>query len=221
MSNTPEGGRWTRGASRLLTLGGGVILGTVLALLLAAGFIRGRGESGLGSWLWSKLSGSPSEINVSQPTVVRQIQQLKRLETVVYTLDKVVTAERGSPYLPDFLVGERLLLIAHGEVIGGVDLSKLRPEDVVVRDRLVRLRLPPPEVFSTRLDNSNTRIYSRDTGLLSRVDRDLETEVRRVAERQLHEAALQDGILEMAGKNARAALTSLLRGFGFQQVEIN
>src|SRR6516162_11698514 len=73
----------------------------------------------------------------NQPTVVRQIQQLQRLETVRYTMDKIISGERGSAYLPKFLVSDRLLLIVHGEVIGGVDLSKLRPSDVAVQGRTV------------------------------------------------------------------------------------
>ena len=65
----------------------------------------------------------------NQPTVVRQIQQLQRLETVRYTMDKIFSGERDSAYLPKFLVSDRLLLVVHGEVIGGVDLTKLQPSE--------------------------------------------------------------------------------------------
>ena len=65
-----------------------------------------------------------------------------------------------------------------------------------------------------------TRIYSRETGLFSRVDPNLETEVRREAERQLRESFLADGILETAEQNARQTLTRFLEGFGFEQITI-
>ena len=160
-------------------------------------------------------------IQASQPTVVRQIQQLQRLETVRYTMDKIISGERGSAYLPKFLVSDRLLLIVHGEVIGGVDLSKLRPSDVTVQGRTVTVHLPNPEILVTRVDNAKTRVYSRDTGLFSSPDPYLESEVREEAERQLQQAAQQDGILKTAQDNARSALITILKGLGFERVEFS
>ncbi len=159
--------------------------------------------------------------NVDQPTVVRQIQQLKRLETVSYTMDKIISGERGSPYLPKFLIGDRILLIAHGEVIAGVDLAKIQPSDVMVRGANISVREPAAEVFSTRIDNAKTRVYSRDTGLFSSPDPDLESQVREEAERQLQQAALEDGILNAAQQNARNTISGMLRGLGFQQVDVH
>ena len=51
--------------------------------------------------------GGTTVINVNQPTVVRQIQQLQRLETVSYTMDKIISGERDNAYLPKFLAGDR------------------------------------------------------------------------------------------------------------------
>jgi hypothetical protein len=157
----------------------------------------------------------------NQSTVVRQIQQLQRLETVRYTMDKIISGERDSAYLPRFLVSDRLLLVVHGEVIGGVDLTKLRPGDVSVRGRTVTVHLPSPEILVTRVDNAKTRVYSRDTGLFSSPDPNLESEVRQEAERQLQQAAEQDGILKTAQDNARSALITILKGLGFERVEFS
>src|SRR5262249_3450880 len=97
---------------------------------------------------------------------------------------------------------------------------KIQPSDVSVNGRAVRLRTPPPEIFSTRIDNAKTRVYSRDTGLFSSPDPNLESEVREEAERQLRLAALQDGALDNARQNARSTLTTLLKGLGFEHIEI-
>src|SRR5271165_7611916 len=104
-------------------------------------------------------------INVDQPTVVRQIQRLQRLETVSYTMDKIISGEHDNPYLPKFLVSDRLLLVVHGEVVAGINLASLQPGDVQVQGQTVAIHLPPAEIFSTRLDNAKTKVYSRDTGL--------------------------------------------------------
>ena len=192
----------------------GIVLG-VLGLMVVA---RQAAPSFWHSWA-GRLLGRSTEIGVSQPTVVNKIQQLQRLETVVYTMDKVVSGEKENPFLPNFLAGDRLLMVVHGEAVAGVDFSALKSGDVAVKEKKVVLRLPSAQVFSTRIDNERTKVYSRQTGLLVPVDPNLETQVRQEAERQLLQAALLDGILKTANTNARSTLTSLLQGLGFERVE--
>ena len=186
------------------------LFGVGLVIWLATG-------TGLLSLLRSYRGGTL--IHIDQPTVVRQIQQLQRLETVSFTMDKIISGEHDSPYLPKFLVSDRLLLVVHGEVIGGVDLSKLQPADVVVQGQSISLRIPQAQILVTRLDNAQTRVYSRDTGLFSSPDPNLESEVRQEAERQLQEAATQGDILKTADGNARTTISSLLQGLGFKKVD--
>jgi hypothetical protein len=63
-------------------------------------------------------------------------------------------------------------------------------------------------------------VYARDTGLFVKADPNLETETRVKAQGQLQQAALSDGILDAATKNARATVTALLEGLGFAHVEV-
>ncbi|MGA3212460.1 MAG: DUF4230 domain-containing protein [Terriglobales bacterium] len=196
----------------------GILAGGVLALLLVGAALWLFAGFGLSRWM-DILRAGRTRIDVSQPTVVRQIRQLQRLETVSYTMDKIITGERSNPYLPNLLAGDRLLPVVHGEVIGGVDLAKVQPSDVDVQGRRVSLRLPGAEVFSTRIDSAKTRVYARDTGLFSSPDPNLESDVRLEAERQLQQAALQDGLLQSAGQNAQNTIATILKGLGFEQVE--
>jgi hypothetical protein len=194
-------------AGSLLTIafiGAAIWLSTGVGLLHLMGFLRSGG----------------TRINVDQPTVVRRIQQLQRLETVSYTMDKIISGARDNPYLPKFLAGDRILLVVHGEVVAGVNLANIRSTDVSVQGHNISLRLPPAEVFSTRIDNAKSRVYSRDTGLFSSPDPDLESEVRQEAERQLQQSALVDGILKSADQNARSTISSMLTGLGFTQVAL-
>lgn len=205
--------------SRRLRIFGAFITGVALTVLIAGVLLWMYSGQGLMAFLRSAVAGQTA-INVSQPAVVRQIQQLERLETVAYTLEKLVWGERDNPYIPKFLVGDRLVLVVHGDVVAGVDLRNVSATDVNIQGRSITVRLPEAELFSTRVDNEKTLVYSRVTGLLSRPDPHFETEIRRVAERQLREAALKDGILKTANQNARTTMTTLLKGFGFQQIEI-
>jgi hypothetical protein len=196
----------------------GILIGILLTVMIAGAMVWFA--TGVGVFhLISAMRGGRTQINVDQPTVVRQIQQLRRLETVSYAVDKIISGEHDNPYIPKFLVSDRLLLMVHGEVIGGVDLAKLRASDVTTQGRSITVHLPAAEVFTTRLDNAQTRVYSRDTGLFSSPDPNLETEVRQEAERQLEAAARADGILKLADQNARTTITSMLSALGFTSVQ--
>jgi len=185
-----------------------------------AGFLFGFGAAAaiaiVIAWLW--FFGDSPRIDISRPSVVQQIQQLQRLETVVFSMEKIVSGSQDSKYLPRLLVGDRLLLIVYGEVTAGVDLGALDPAQLTIDGKNVSIKLPEATVFSTRLDNARTRVYTRETGLFTSPDPDLESDVRREAERQMTQAALDGGILRTAAQNARTTLTSLLNGLGFDAV---
>jgi hypothetical protein len=198
---------------------GTLVLGIVLGFLLLAAFAH-VAQTTLNNRLANLLTGRSTTFEISSPSVVEKIRQLSRLETVVYSLDKIVGGERQSAYLPDFLVGDKLLLVAHGEVIAGVDLSELKPGDVTLHGDSVSVRLPAAQVLTTRIDNARTRIYSRSTGLLVPADPNLESEARQTAEQQIAQAALDDGILDKARQNARTSVTALLYGLGFHSVDV-
>jgi hypothetical protein len=206
-------------SSVVLALLAGLFVGVVFAGSL--GWLMLSRDSGrsLLSHVWSSMTGRVLSIDVSQPTVVDRIQRLQRLETVVYTMDKLVTGAKENPIFPDFLAGDRLLMMVHGEVVAGIDFSSLKPGDVLLNGKEVHLRLPASQVFSTRLDSAKTRVYSRQTGLLVPTDPNLETEVRQEAERELQGAALADGILQTAQQNGASTITSLLQGLGFEKIE--
>ena len=151
-------------------------------------------------------------------TIVHEVQSLARLETIHYSVEKVITAEtRQGPF--GFLFGDRLLLVAHGSVIAGVDLAGITESDISIDENgMVTLQLPAAEVFIATLDNEKTYVYDREVGFLRRGDVELETAARLAAEEAILEAALTDGILEQAQVNADGYLFRLLRSLGFSDV---
>jgi hypothetical protein len=171
------------------------------------------------------IAGRTTTIDTSVPAVVEKIQRLSRLETVVYSIDTVVEGTKSSPVLPDVLAGDKILLVVHGQSIAGIDLAQLKPEDVKIDSeggsQSIHITLPASQLFVTTLDNDHTRVYSRTTGLLVPADQNLESDTRAKAQQQLQQAALSDGILDAARKNARATVTALLFSLGFQHVDVN
>jgi hypothetical protein len=205
---------------------GGRFAGIVLALLLGAAslavFVRHATSGALGR-IATLITGRTTTFDTSVPAVVEKIQRLNRLETVVYSLDTVVEGDRTVPLLPDLLGGDRILLVVHGQSIAGIDLAQLKPEDVRIDSaaRGIHVTLPASQLFVTTLDNQHTRVFARSTGLLVPVDQSLESDTRAKAQEQLQQAALADGILDAARKNARATITTLLYSLGFQQVDVS
>ena len=204
------------------------IVGAVAALLLASNWAILRGISRavepitamrqeVGTQVASLLHPTPTVIP-DPITIVHEIRALARLETMQYSVEKVITAETGQgPF--GFLFGDRLLLVAHGSVIAGVDLDKLGVEDVVVdSEGRVTLALPRAEIFITALDSEKSYVYDREIGLLRKGDVELESAARLAAEKAMSEAARQDGILDQAQVNAENYLYRLLRSLGFSDV---
>jgi hypothetical protein len=201
-------------AAILITLLLGVLCGAaVLALFLH------EAKRGIWDRVASAVSGRTLSIDTSQPTVVMEVRRLSRLESVSFTMDKLVSGDREGRILPPFLTGDRILLEVHGEAIAGVDLGQLGAADVQVNGHTVRIHLPPAQIFTVALDDQKTHVYSRATGILVPVDPALEGEVREQAVENLRQSALAAGILDKAQQNACATVTKLLLGLGFEQAQ--
>jgi len=196
-----------------------VVVGSVLVVRTVEDTVRPVADlsAGVGTQVAAILHPTPT-ILPDPVTIVHEVRTLARLETIHYTVEKVITAETGQGAL-GFLFGDRMLFIAHGSVIAGVDLEKLEPQDVRIDSQgAVYLWLPEPEIFVATLDNDLSYVYDRETGLLTRGDITLEAAARQAAEEEIRKAALEDGILEQARVNAEAALDRLLRAAGIERL---
>lgn len=205
-----------------------LVLGSVVTLIILLLFFRstlnsiGSFFSGSAPNLAAIVASPTPTIRLNAAAVVQRVQQLNRLETTSYTVEKVIEAGiQGNPF-EDILFGDRLLLIAHGRVEAGLDLSKLSPEDVIVSDdgMSVTLRLPPVEIFSTSLDNDRTRVYDRQQGLLAPANKDLETQARQAAESEILKAACEGGVLQNAQQDSKRAIEQFLSLLDIEQVVI-
>jgi len=161
---------------------------------------------------------NPTPTIIPDPvTIIRQVRSLSRLETASYTIEKVITAESGQGAFA-FLFGDRLILVAHGQVIAGVDLGRMGEGDIVIANEgTAVVTLPPAEVLVVALDNQKSYVFDRDTGLVG-VNPALETGARQAAEEEILNAALEDGILEMARRNAETYVRQLILALGFREV---
>ena len=184
--------------TRLIIVGLALAIALGVALFVALLFVR------------LPSSGTPPKIQ-STATIVQQVQTLSELVTVKYVLEKVVILDDIKWY------GEnRVLLVAHGIVKAGVDLQEIKPEDVQVEDKKILLKLPRARITDVYLDDRNTRVVDRSTGLLRAFDKDLEQNARRQAVEELRIAARSNRIYEDAEERARLQLANLFHQLGYE-----
>ena len=150
-------------------------------------------------------------------TILNDIRALARLETVEFTMEKVVTVETNQGILGP-IFGDRLLFVGHGVIIAGVDLGKLGSEDLRLEDNTLVVNLPAPEIFSASLDDDKSYVYDRQTGFLTHGDPNLETLARQTAVEEMHKAALEGSILTFARQNAKSYLLTLFQSLGYPDV---
>lgn len=158
---------------------------------------------------------NPTPTIIPDPvTYINEIRALARLETIQYSVEKVITGETGGGTFQS-LFGDKILFVGHGTVIAGIDLEKLQPEDMRFENGVLTVKLPPAEIFIAALNNEKSYVYDRDTGVLTKPDINLETLVRQRAEEEILKAALEDGILEQAQVNAEAYLLKFFAALGY------
>jgi hypothetical protein len=202
--------------------GGGLGTTLVLALVIVVlGISLGVGLARYGSTLpvVGSLLGDKPPRTTTGPVVVEGIQELDQLATVRWTESVPVTRESGGDILNRLFSGEKVIVIATGNVEAGVDLKDLGKDDVSVNGETVTINLPEPEILSASLDEGKTRVYDRDFSPLNvRPDDDLVERARLRAVEKIEDAARENKILETAERNAEDSIRAFVTTLGFDEV---
>jgi len=157
---------------------------------------------------------------VQEAAVIQQIRTLNRWETASYTIEQVIDNGSGGNIFQRFLFGDRILLIAHGTVIGGFDLTSLSNNNIHANGKNITILLPAPEILMTSLDESQTRVYDRQKGLLVPSNDNLESQARSSAVTKIRQAACSGGILTTTSDNAKKQLTTMMQALGFTTITV-
>jgi hypothetical protein len=187
-----------------------------LACAIAVAFFAGRADA-------PKAASSRVDLRAT-PGVITAIREVARLETTEFHVEKVIEISDAQSRLWGFVQAkDALLLVAAGDVVAGVDLEKVRTEDIQIDApaRSIRIRMPAPQIIASALDERATHVYSRSTDMLAERKEGLEGDARRAAEEQMRRAALDAGILDRARVGADRTLRALLRSLGYDEVELD
>ncbi|MFN0090692.1 MAG: DUF4230 domain-containing protein [Acidimicrobiales bacterium] len=197
--------------------------------LLAVGVVAGLGAFALVDRVGGLLpSFERREVDRAQPALLESLEELSSFHAATANVQVVVDLEEDVAHLPDFVAGQRSILVAAGSVDAAVDFSGLASEAVEVSSdrRRVTVTLPAPQRGAARLDMSRTYVAARNRGLLDRVADAVgsrphdDQQLYQLAEVKLGEAAAASGVESLAEANTRAMLDAMLRSLGFEVVEV-
>ena len=168
-------------------------------------------------------------VDRSQPPLLVQLTDLSEYHASSANFQVLIDLEKDTKYVPDFISGQRSLMVAAGTVDASVDFSGLKDENVVVSDGgdTITITLPPPYIDDVVLDHDNTYVESRQRGLLDRVggvfagNPNNDQPLYQAATDKLHEAASNSELRSLAEKNTRTMLESLMTSAGFEAVVVN
>jgi hypothetical protein len=157
-----------------------------------------------------EIFSSEPVITISANTVLDRVQTMSQLTTVRYNYSSMVTTERDMPELLSTLYGDRQVMVAVGHVNAGINLQQLTPDDITIDGDTLTLRLPPPQLQDCFLNEQQSYVVSRDTGLFASPATNMDVEARRYAVRQFRDMALEAGILDEVQTQSAVALQELL-----------
>ena len=188
----------------VVALVGALILATLTSSANAFGGIG----SGIGNILntWANAFNPPHRVIVLPQ--VERLQKLAELTTVKFNYAGLVTLKQDVPPVLAGLYGNELVLVAVVSVRAGIDMSRLKPEDIIYDEKTnaLTLHMPPPVLQECFLDDSKTYVAEQNTGVLVGSAPALDDQARRYAIQQFRDQALEEKILEEAQKQAEIVM---------------
>ncbi len=154
------------------------------------------------------------EVVVSHNMLVKQIEQLGKLEVTKYSIQDLMDFEKKRDWLPDSKTSVKVV----GEVTGCIDLTQIKPEDIRTDKDSVSIILPDPEICNWKIDHSKSKIYNVKYGLWE--TEELVDEAYKEAEEKLYKEAQNMGINKESRANAEKVLVPILKGLGFKKIHI-
>ena len=165
-------------------------------------------------------SADPAVTTVTADPIVliTEIKKLARLETVSISLEQTIQGERDQSRMWGAF-GEKMTFTAYGQIVAGIDLGNIKKEDIVIiNSETIEIHLRSAEIFYVIIDNQKSYVVNRDSGVLAKIDKDLETRLRQKAESEFRKNALKLNILDEANLNADAFMRKFLQSQGFKNV---
>lgn len=196
------------------------VLPWIILFVVVVGFGVFTFRDQIADVLSTDSQAEPSEIEVlTGEGMLTRIQDLKRLETVAFHMQTVVTATKDTDGLKGYLWKQKALFIVDGKITAGVDLGELSSSDIRLSadGKSARITLPPVKIFDSQV--VDLQLYNQEKGLLKfgEVEQSLRAEAESDARKSLRATACASDILDVAQENAVSAVENL---FALTDIEV-
>jgi len=174
-------------------------------------------------FLWKFLQKQEIIVTKSTKSVITKLQSVSKLESAEMIITKIMEAEKElvdvipsmsfDDVLQDALFQDKMVFELEWTVVAGIDLKKIATGDIAMNiDGTISINLPDAEILHIIIDE-NSKPYDRQIWVLTKGDKDMETKIRNTAKEEMRIEAIENGILQVAEKNAKENLTRLLSEF--------
>ena len=161
-------------------------------------------------------------------TVVTEIKKISEFTTYTY-IDELIIHEKkaeekeskghifgiGKKDVPDTLRSE-IVMIVSGVTRAGYDLGKLSENDLKISGDTITVKLPATEIFDVIVNPSDTRMFVED----GKWSHEEVTAMQVNCRNQMHQNALDRGILNKANEVGKEKVENLFKALGFKVVTV-
>jgi hypothetical protein len=151
------------------------------------------------------------------------VRDLARVETTELHIEKAIDLTDKQSRLAGLVGAEdAVLIVVSGDVTIGVDLAKLKDDDVEMDERasVAHVRLPCPEILDVRLDEKATYVVARTgTSFAERGERII-PRARAEVIATIERAARETDAVERAKHGAERQVRVLLSRLGIERVSV-
>lgn len=154
-------------------------------------------------WFLFRPEKESTKLTETNDMAVTKIQAIGRMELVKLTIKDVLEYTIERDYLPD----SKVLLVVSGEMAGCIDLAKIRKDQISVKDSVVRIILPKPEICYYKIDQQKTRIYNATTYFLL----DNEALITQLAYKRAENYFKSDSLNQIVYKETEANVQTMLK----------
>jgi len=179
-------------------------------------------------FLFQKLNWLPSFGNFfkskpltidNTPILIKEINNLAQLITITSFDEVVMDSSKKSKRLPGTFFpapDAKIVLIARGKVMAGVDLKNLKDQDITIDKDSITIKLPPAQVLNSILNPSDFETFSESGNW----NTEEVTQIKiRMREKIIQRANAQN-LLPKAEERCKMIMENFLRNLDFKKIEI-
>jgi len=159
---------------------------------------------------------------LDRATVISKLRNSAKLATVEYTVTKVISTRDKNWFAKDaYFFAE-----TEATIKAGIDLDKLKEEDIKIDGYKINILLPPIEILNFSYPAEGFKVikrYSDEAAILkwNTVNVAEKDDLYRQGEANIRGSLSDLGIIKTARKNTRTLLTKILSLSGFEEIYID